>query len=114
MFCRYINYNVNEVYIMNYDDLFAKALANFLHREIIEDAHAKYNISQEEMEQMNRKAVNRAKLLAEIMLDTKKLDAFTILYSLAVINEWDDPIETEDINDIRKVIEYTAETGKLF
>ena len=41
---------------MNYDDLFAKAMANFLHREIIEDAHSKYNISQEDMEQMNRKA----------------------------------------------------------
>lgn len=99
---------------MNYDDLFAKALANFLHREIIEDAHSKYKISQEDMELMNRKAVNRAKLLTEILLDTKKLDAFTILYSLAVVKEWDDPVETEDIINTRKTIERTANTGKLF
>ncbi len=99
---------------MNYDDLFAKAMANFLHREIIEDAHSKYNISQEDMEQMNRKAVNRAKLLTEIMIDTKKLDAFTILYSLAVINEWDDPVETDDVIGIRNTIDRTANTGKIF
>lgn len=42
--------------------LLAKALANFLHREIIEDYHVKYNISQKDMEIMNRKAVDRAKI----------------------------------------------------
>jgi len=99
---------------MNYDDLFAKALANFLHREIIEDAHSKYNISQEDMEIMNRKAVNRAKLLTEIMLDTKKLDAFTIGYSLAVVNDWDNPVETDEIISIRETIKRIADTGKLF
>lgn len=99
---------------MNYDDLFAKALANFLHREIIEDAHVKYNISQKDMEQMNKKAVNRAKLLAEIMLDPKKLDSFVALYSLAVINEWDNPVETEEINSIREIIGHTTETGQIF
>lgn len=99
---------------MNYNDLFAKALANFLHREIIEDAHSEYNISQKDMEAMNRKAVNRAKLLTEILLDSKKLDAFTIGYSLAVVNEWDDPVETDEIVSIRETISNIAETGQLF
>ncbi|MBQ6416825.1 MAG: hypothetical protein IJJ65_11320, partial [Butyrivibrio sp.] len=33
-----------------------KALANYMFREIIEDAHVKYGISQEDMKEMNKKA----------------------------------------------------------
>jgi len=44
------------------DGAYAKALANYLFREIIEDAHAKYNISQADMEDMRYMAVNRAAL----------------------------------------------------
>jgi hypothetical protein len=38
----------------------AKALAYFVFREVIEDMHSNYTISQEEMAAMNKKAVNRA------------------------------------------------------
>lgn len=38
----------------------AKAWPLFLFREIIEEAHTKYNISQEEMKAMNKKACDRA------------------------------------------------------
>lgn len=43
-------------------DAHAKALAVYLFREIIEDAHVKYNISQEDMKAMCKTAANRAAL----------------------------------------------------
>lgn len=48
------------------NDVYAKALANFMFREIIEDAHAKYNISQEDIEDMCKNAVDRAALFLSI------------------------------------------------
>ncbi len=94
--------------------LLAKALANFLHREIVEDYQVKYNISQKDMEIMNRKAVDRAKNFTEILSEPKKLETFTVMYSLAVFAEWDDPVETDDIKKIKKFIEDSAERGKIF
>ncbi len=85
-----------------------------LHREIIEDAHVKYNISQEDMETMNRAAVNKAKIFIDLMNDNRKLKAFEKLYSLAVNSEWDNPVEDEKTQEIKNCISYTAETGKLF
>lgn len=58
-------------------ELFAKALAYFLYREVVEDAHSDYNISQEDMFAMNTKSVNRAKLLVDILDDESCL---TLLY----------------------------------
>lgn len=92
----------------------SKALANMLHREIIEDAHVKYNISQEDMEIMNRTAVNKAKIFIDLMNDKRKLKAFEKLYSLAVNSEWNNPVEDEKTQEIKDCISYTAETGKLF
>ena len=37
-----------------------KAIAHYLCRELIEDLHANYNISQEEMKAINKKCVDRA------------------------------------------------------
>ena len=51
----------------------AKALAYFVFRGIIEDVHAEYNISQEEMKAMNKKAVNRAAAFLECIGDDEKL-----------------------------------------
>ena len=80
----------------------AKALANFLFREIIEDAHAKYNISQDDMRSMCRDAVNRAALYLELQKSGLS-DVFSI-YSIPGLN-WDDPqTNTPEAENIRKIL----------
>ena len=72
-----------------------KALANHLFREVIEDAHAEYGISDKDMESMNRKAANRAKLFVEkVMINPEMLEAFSVL-AIEVLN-WDKPVLTDD------------------
>jgi hypothetical protein len=73
---------------------YAKALADYLFREIIEDAHEKYKISQADMEEMCRMAVNRAALFLDIQTRPKLYDAFA-LYAIYGL-EWDAPAATED------------------
>ena len=76
----------------------AKALANYMFREIIEDAHVEYKISQADMKKMNKQAVNRAALFFEILQDDDLWEAFPI-YSTGT-NGWDDPECTEEIKKI--------------
>lgn len=95
-------------------ELFAKALAYYLYREVIEDAHSDYNISQEDMFAMNIKSVNRAKLLVDIIDNEKLLNAFILLYSLPVRNEWNSPTETEEITTISNLIKDFSERGSIF
>jgi len=78
-------------------DVYPKALANFMFREIIEDAHAKYNISQEDMKAMNKEAVNRAMLFLTIRSDPDLYRAFAI--EALGCNEWDESEMTEDLYD---------------
>ena len=78
-------------------DVYPKALANFMFREIIEDAHAKYNISQEDMKAMNKEAVNRAMLFLTIKSDSDLYRAFAI--EALGCNEWDESEMTEDLYD---------------
>ena len=54
----------------------AKALAYFLFREVIEEVHAKYNISQEDIKAMNKRACNRAALY--LSLSEKEKEALVI------------------------------------
>lgn len=91
----------------------AKALANCLHREIIEEAHADYKISQSDMEAMNRQAVNRAKVIVDFLDDELDFKVFSFLYSFPVKSEWDDPVETEETKKMRELIRQ-AKTGCLF
>ena len=70
-------------------NIMAKAIANFLFREIIEDAHAKYNISQDDMQEMCREAVNRAAVLEQVM-GKEELKKALILYGYSG-NSWDAP-----------------------
>ena len=49
--------------------LLSKALAHYMFREIIENAHSRYGISQEEMKEMNKIAANRARLFFEYILE---------------------------------------------
>ena len=77
----------------------AKALANLLFREIIEDAHVKYNISQEDMKAMNKKACDRAAMYLD--LSEKEREAFKI--EAIECDGWDPPEITEDVRSRRKV-----------
>lgn len=78
-------------------DAYPKALANFLFREIIEDAHTKYNISQEDMRRMCKQAVNRAALYIAHTRSKRPhtMQAFAI--HAAECSEWDDAEITEEI-----------------
>ena len=69
-------------------DVYPKALANFMFREIIENAHSKYNISQEDMKTMCKEAVNRAALFIGINSNPNMYRAFAI-YAFGC-NEWDE------------------------
>lgn len=78
-------------------DVYPKALANFMFREIIEDAHSKYNISQEDMKAMNKEAVNRAMLFLTIKSDPDMYRAFAI--EALGCEKWDESEMTEELYD---------------
>ena len=76
-------------------DVYPKALANFMFREIIENAHSKYHISQEDMKAMNKEAINRAMLFLTIKSDPDLYRAFAI--EALGCEEWDESEMTEDL-----------------
>ena len=82
---------------LSQSDSYPKALANFMFREIIEDAHAKYNISDEDIREMCKTAVNRAALYIAIArhCDPVYMQAFAI--HAADCTGWDDAEQTEEI-----------------
>lgn len=73
----------------------AKSLAYFVFREVIEDVHTKYNISQEEMMAMNKKAVNRAAVFLGCIGDDELLSSLVQALSLET-SGWDNPKVTAD------------------
>ena len=100
-------------------DTSAKAMVNFLFREIIEDAHSKYKISQDEMRDMCRKAVNRAQFLIDLRAGTgrfseyskeslqelqRRFDVLQGIYG----REWDAPEWTQELEFLRAML-----TGEL-
>lgn len=84
----------------------AKALANYLFREVIEDAHVKYRISQADMEEMCKNALARADYFLKILENSKLRKAFLI--EAMGCQEWDDPEVTEDIREVQMIIEKIA------
>lgn len=86
----------------------SKALAYFVFREIIEDVHAKYNISQDEMRAMNRKAVNRAATFLECLEDDERFTSLVSLLSLETTG-WDNPKETADTRGYLQLVEEGTE-----
>jgi heat shock protein HspQ len=86
----------------------SKALAYFVFREIIEDVHAEYNISQDEMKAMNRKAVNRAAAFLECFEDEERFASLVSLLSLETAG-WDNPKETADTKRFLQAAEKGAE-----
>jgi len=83
------------------ENIFPKAIANFLFREIIEDAHEKYNISQEDMKQMCKDAVNRATVLEKALADPKLTKALS-LYGYST-EKWDAPDKLEVDNMMQRL-----------
>ncbi len=82
----------------------AKALAYFLFREVIEEVHAKYNISQEDIKAMNKRACNRAALY--LSLSEKEKEAFKI--EAIECDNWDPPECTDEIISQREFYQNIA------
>ena len=88
------------------ESIMAKAIANFLFREIIEDAHAKYNIPQDEIREMCKEAVDRAAVLEQVLGD-EKLKKTLVLYRYSSL-EWDAP----DSDKVQAKLQDFAEMAK--
>ena len=80
------------------NDTYPKAMADFFFREIIEDAHVKYNISQEDMHDMCKRVVDRAALFLKIIDKPDLYRAFAI-YALWG-KDFDDAEDTPEIEKI--------------
>ena len=88
------------------ENIIAKAIANFLFREIIEDAHAKYNIPQDDIRAMCKEAVDRAAVLEQVLSDDKLKKAL-VLYGYSSC-EWDAP----DVDNVKAKLEDFAELAR--
>lgn len=89
------------------DNVYPKALAHFLFREIIEDAHSKYNIPNDEIKKMCKEAVNRVALFLEIQKDPDLYKVFAIeAFDSA---KWDEPEMTDDL---KKRLKFYKELSK--
>ena len=71
-----------------------KAIAHYLCRELLEDLHTNYNITQEEMKAINKKCVDRAYAVIKA-LDGDELALKGLLAQSALADNWDDPNEGE-------------------
>lgn len=74
----------------------AKALANYMFRDIVEDIHADGKITDAEMEQLNREACNRAALFWDYVMTNKDMRTAFLIESVNALN-WDPPVMTEDM-----------------
>lgn len=89
-------------------DVYPKALASFMFREIIEDAHAKYNISQEDMKAMCKEAVNRAAAYVYAIKDDPKLYKAFAVHAINGV-EWDESETTGELLDHMAMLYELAE-----
>lgn len=74
----------------------AKALANFMFREIVEDIHSAGKITDSEMERLNREACNRAALLIDDILLNQETKLAFCVEAMPALN-WDPPVMTEEL-----------------
>ena len=95
----------------------AIAIANFIFREIIEEEHSKYNISQDDMREMCKNAVNNAQFCLELFSGSGHFDTddtthhaaiqrFVFLQGMYGIS-WDAPVWTEEHQQLFHIL--TAE-----
>ena len=85
---------------MKDENVQAKALANFMFREIVEDIHAAGKITDAEMEQLNREACNRAALLMDDILLNRATKLAFCIEAVSVLG-WDPPVMTEELEKRR-------------
>ena len=79
----------------------AKGLAYVLCRELIEDAHAEYKISDEEMKRINKRSVNRAAMLLRLKeKNPKAYETYLAANAAVYCMDWDEPEEDEDVKQI--------------
>ena len=97
-------------------DSYPKALAYYMFRGIIEDAHAKYNISDEDMKAMCKMAVNRAALYIALASNPDPIYLRAFAVNAAMCTGWDDAEQTEDIeremNLIAECVRVLKEAGE--
>ena len=79
----------------------AKALANFMFRQIVEDIHAEGKITNEEMKRLNKEAVNRAALLMDDIFQNRDTK-MAFLIEAAGCGHWDPPESNEYLDDVRE------------
>lgn len=91
-------------------DSYSKALANYMFREIIEDAHVKYDISQEDMKAMCKSAVNRAALYIALTRSERPTTMPAFAIHAAACDGWDD---SETTAEIEKEMDLIADCEKL-
>ena len=84
-------------------DAYPKALADFMFRQVIEDAHSKYHISNEDIKEMCKDAVNRAAAFLEIVNDPDMYRGF-VMYAINGIN-WYNAEATEYLDEQKKQLE---------
>ena len=90
-------------------DYGAKALANYLFREIIEEAHTKYRISEDDVKTMTKQAVNRAACYLQMVSDgDEELTAGLLTMMAPYIHKWDEPEQTVEVCMIREEAEKQA------
>lgn len=84
----------------------AKALANYLVIEVIDDALFKYNILDNDMREIRKKATNRASQYLNLCKNSRLRTAFLI--EAAPCSKWDEPEITEDIKRAQQIFEEIA------
>ncbi len=84
-------------------DAYPKALADFMFRQVIEDAHSKYNISNEDIKAMCKDAVNRAAAFLDIMNNPDMYRGF-VMYAING-TQWDDAETTIYLKEQKEQLE---------
>ena len=96
-----------------YYNIYAKALAHFMFREIVEDIHAEGKITNAEMAELNKKAANRAKLFLENVAEDHNMQLAFCMEAVMCTN-WDDPEITEECQQrLELYSEYTKRINDI-
>ena len=84
-------------------DAYPKALADFMFRQVIEDAHSKYHISNEDIKVMCKDAVNRAAAFLEIANNPDMYRGF-VMYAING-TQWDAAEATDYLDEQKNQLE---------
>lgn len=107
-----MNYATKQFYerATSQENVYPKALAHFLFREIIEDIHSKYHIPDEEIKIICKEAVNRAAVFLEMQKDPDIYRGFAIEAIYGIM--WDKPQITKDLKERLEIYKEIGEEYK--